>query len=194
MGGAGRSRPRRSGAHPGNSPREKISRFFTARILRLLLLTQCLRMSPRVATVLATPRADPFALAALELAAALHTPQLRRRSPTGSVEAFSVLLTPRTRRLHAARPAPRVPAARQPDVRTERRERQELSTARTALALGRREHRDPAECTPLLHDVMSVPRENWRGETQSGSPGSRLPLPSYWPRTHAEKPASRWRV
>jgi hypothetical protein len=55
------------------------------------------------------------------------------------------------------------PAALQPEVLTERRERQEFSTARTPLAPRRREHRDPAECTPLLHGVMSVTRENLRG-------------------------------
>src|SRR4029077_2645135 len=59
-----------------------------------VLLPQLVRMQARIPPVFATPRADQLALAALELATALHAPQLRRRCASAGVDAFSVLPTP----------------------------------------------------------------------------------------------------
>src|SRR5205823_6407182 len=65
-----------------------------------------------------------------------------------------MLRPPRPCRFHTTRPTPGVPPARQLEVRTERRERQELSTARTTATSRRLQPRpNPTERPPLNHRV-----------------------------------------
>ena len=174
----------------GSKPALRGSGCFAPLILPLLLRPYLLRMQPRIAAVFATPRAEQLALAALELAAALHTPQLRRLCPSGGVDAFSVLLTPRTRRRARAAAAPGTQPGRRSELLTERRKRQRpLADGAPLLGLPPRPD-EPGinpqpRIPPVLCECVSLAK-TCGGETRSRRCGSRVPLG-----THAKKPAVR---